>query len=223
VILVGEDSMTKRLVLLFACFGLVFVGGCFGPCLPPIASFTTCPDGSRGDLDVQFSSTSQSADGNGLVFFQWSFGDGNRVDDYYGWTSHRYLEAGTYTVSLTITDDRGVKATVEQTVAVDTVVEIRNVTFSMGYAARAVGELANLSDLFLYSASVKVKFYDQDGVRVAEALVDIQSIDPGERVRFVAEAPDGVGAIASAVAFVQSFAAECSGGPIYPPIPLDGK
>ncbi|MEI6170851.1 MAG: PKD domain-containing protein [bacterium] len=215
--------MTKRLVLLLAFFGLVFVGGCFGPCLPPIASFTTCPDGSRGDLDVQFSSTSQSADGHGITFFEWDYGDGNQVDDYYGWTSHRYLKPGTYIVLLTITDDRGVKATVEQTVAVDTVVEVRNVAFSTGYPARAVGELANLSDLFLYSASVKVKFYDQDGVRVAEALIDIQSIDPGERVRFVAEAPNSVGAIASAVAFVQSFAAECSGGPIYPPIPMDGK
>jgi PKD repeat protein len=214
--------MTRRLVLLLALFGWVFVGGCFGPCLPPIAGFTTCPDGSRGDLDVQFSSTSQSADGNGLVFFEWNFGDGNRVDDYYGWTTHRYLEAGTYIVSLTITDDRGIKATVEQTVAVEAVVEIRNVTFSAGYPARAVGELANLSDLFLYSASIKVKFYDQDGVRVAEALVDIQSIDPGERVRFAAEAPDGVGSIVSAVAFVQSFAAECSGGPIYPPLPMAG-
>ncbi len=62
------------------------------------------------------------------------------------------------------------------------------------------------------------------GVRVGETYVEVQSIDPGERVRFAAEAPEGVGAIASAVAFVQSFAAECSGGgPVYPPMPLPGK
>ena len=109
------------------------------------------------------------------------------------------------------------KATAEQLVVVSQVVELSHVSFTMGYPSRAEGEIANLSSLYLYSASIKVKFYDQDGVRVGETLIDVQSIDPGERVRFVAEAPDGVGPIASAVAFVQSFAAECSGGPITPP------
>jgi PKD repeat protein len=172
---------------------------------------------------MQFSSTSQSPAGHGLVFFRWDFGDGATIDDYYGWVSHRYLESGTYTVSLTVTDDRGVKASVEQPVVVTPVVELRRVTFAAGYPSRAVGELANVSTYFLYSASIKVKFYDQSGVRVGETFIEVQSIDPGERVRFAAEAPEGVGAIASALAFVQSYAADCSGGPIYPPIPVDGK
>lgn len=219
--------MTQRLrfaipvLLLF----VLLAAGCTGPFLPPIAGFTACPDGSRNDLDMQFSSTSQASDGHALVFFRWDFGDGTTTDDYYGWMTHRYAEPGTYDVSLTVTDDRGVKATTERPVLVKQVVELSNVTFSMGYPSRAVGDLANLSEYYLYSASVKVKFYDASGVRVAEAFVDIQSIDPGEKVRFVVEAPMDVGAIASAVAFVQSFAAECSRGPIYPPIPVpvDGK
>ena len=209
--------MARRVLISALLLGVVLVGGCMGPCLPPIASFTACPDGSRNDFDMQFSSTSQTSDGHGLVFFRWDFGDGTKTDDYYGWVTHRYVEPGTYTVSLTITDDRGVKATAEQLVVVSQVVELSHVSFTMGYPSRAEGEIANLSSLYLYSASIKVKFYDQDGVRVGETLIDVQSIDPGERVRFVAEAPDGVGPIASAVAFVQSFAAECSGGPITPP------
>ena len=209
--------MARRVLISALLLGVVLVSGCTGPCLPPIASFTACPDGSRNDFDMQFSSTSQTSDGHGLVFFRWDFGDGTKTDDYYGWVTHRYVEPGTYTVSLTITDDRGVKATAEQLVVVSQVVELSHVSFTMGYPSRAEGEIANLSSLYLYSASIKVKFYDQDGVRVGETLIDVQSIDPGERVRFVAEAPDGVGPIASAVAFVQSFAAECSGGPITPP------
>jgi PKD repeat protein len=197
------------------------MAGCLGPCLPPIASFTACPDGSRGGLEMQFSSTSQAANGHWLVFFEWDFGDGSQTNDYYGWVTHSYAEPGTYRASLTVTDDRGISATAEQTLVVSAVVEIRNVAFVAGYPARAVGELTNLSDLFLYSASLKVKFYDKDGVRVGEALVDIQSIDPGERVRFVAEAPEGLGSVASANAFVLSFAAECSKMPIYPPIPVE--
>ncbi|MCX6092151.1 MAG: PKD domain-containing protein [Candidatus Bipolaricaulota bacterium] len=213
--------MARRALISALLLGVVLVGGCMGPCLPPIASFMACPDGSRNDFDMQFSSTSQTSDGHGLVFFRWDFGDGTKTDDYYGWVTHRYVEPGTFTVSLTITDDRGVKATAEQLVVVSRVVELSNVSFTMGYPSRAEGEIANLSSLYLYSASIKVKFYDQDGVRVGETMIDVQSIDPGERVRFVAEAPDGVGPIASAVAFVQSFAAECSGGPVPPPVYTD--
>lgn len=216
--------MTKRVLAVLGFLSLVILTGCMGPSLPPVADFTACPDGSRNELTMQFSSASQSPDGHGLVYFRWDFGDGARVDDSYGWVSHRYLESGTYTVSLTVTDDRGVKASVEQPVVVAPVVELSRVIFTAGHPSRAVGELANASAYFLYSASIKVKFYDQEGVRVGETYVEVQSIDPGERVRFAAEAPEGVGAIASAVAFVQSFAAECSGGdPVYPPMPLPGK
>lgn len=215
--------MTKRVLAILGFLCLAILAGCIGPSLPPVAGFAACPDGSSNELTMQFSSTSQSPNGHGLVFFRWDFGDGTKIDDYYGWASHRYLESGTYTVSLTVTDDRGVKASVEQPVVVAPVVELSRVTFTAGYPSRAEGELANVSTYFLYSASIKVKFYDQEGVRVGETFVDVQSIDPGERVRFTAEAPEGVDAIVSAFAFVQSFAAECSGGPVYPPIPLAGK
>jgi len=212
--------MLRRTVVVLGVLGLVILAGCTGPYLPPVASFTACPNGYRNGLDVQFSSTSQTAAGHGFVFFQWDFGDGAQADDYYGWMSHRYDEPGTYTVSLTVTDDRGAKATAEQVTAVTPVVELRDVEFVSGYLPRAVGEVVNQSPYFLYSVVVKAKFYDQEGIRVAETVVDITSIDPGERVRFVAEAPQKIGAIASAVASIQSFAAECSGNPI--PVPVTG-
>ena len=212
--------MKKRALVLVVGLGALLLSGCMGPVLPPIAAFTACPDGSSNDLDMQFSSTSQTSNGHYLVFFRWDFGDGTVLDDYYGWVTHRYAEPGTYAVKLTVTDDRGVKATTEESVAVAQVVGLADVVFSGGRPARAVGELSNSSDLFLYSVSLKVKFYDQDGVRVGETYVEVTAIDPGERVRFVAEAPEDVGPIASAAAFVQSFAAECAGGVI--PIPVPG-
>jgi PKD repeat protein len=212
--------MRKLAVLFAACVVLVALGGCLGPCLPPIASFMACPDGSSNNLSLQFSSTSQGSDGHGLVFFRWDFGDGTKVDDYYGWVTHRYASAGAYTVSLTVTDDRGVKASHEQSVVAAPVVELGDVIFTSGYPSRAVGEIANVSSLFLYYASIKVKFYDREGVRVGETTIDVQSIDPGERVRFAAEAPLDVGPISAASAFIQSFAPECSGGPI--PVPVYG-
>jgi len=213
----------RRLGILFVASAvLVALGGCIGPCLPPIASFAACPNGSSGDFTMQFSSTSQNSNGHALVFFRWDFGDGTKVDDYYGWTSHQYESAGTYTVSLTVTDDRGVTATHEESVTVEKVVELGDVTFGSGYPSRAVGEIANLSTFFLYSATIKVKFYDPLGVRVAETTVEVDSIDPGERVRFVAEAPSDVGTIATASALVESFSAECAGGSIPSPV-YNGK
>lgn len=210
--------MMKRGFLSLVALGLLALAGCMGPCLPPIASFTACPDGYRDDLDLRFSSTSQTSAGHMLVFFHWEFGDGSQADDYYGWMSHRYAEPGTYTVSLTVTDDRGAKATHEELVVVDHVVALGDVEFTAGYPSRAIGEIVNQSTYFLYSTVIKVKFYDQAGVRLAEAFVDISSIDPGERVRYVAEAPQGVGTIVTAAASVQSFAAACADGPI--PVPI---
>lgn len=214
--------MTKRVPLVvLLLLALFLVAGCTGPFLPPIAGFTACPDGWRNDLDMQFASTSQSSAGHALVFYRWEFGDGAEADDYYGWTTHRYVAPGTYTVRLTVTDDRGVKAAAEQEIVVARAVALGDIEFSLGYPSRAVGEIVNQSAFYLYSASIKVKFYDGEGVRVAETMVDVQSIDSGERVRFSAEVPPGIVPVAAAVAFVQSFAAACSGRPI--PVPIDGK
>lgn len=214
--------MTYRARMAFALLfvALVAAAGCTGPSLPPIAGFTACPDGARGGLEMQFSSTSQSVEGQWIVFFEWDFGDGTKTDDYYGWVTHRYAEAGTYAVSLTVKDSRGARATTAQDVEVRPVAEVRNVKLSPGSPPSAVGEFANLSPYFLYSASVKVKFYDADGVRIGEAIVDIQSIDPGERVRFVATAPDRLGAAFSASAFIQSFVPACAQGPVPVPEPV---
>lgn len=216
----GVIAMAKRALAGILLGGVVVLAGCTGSFLPPVASFTACPDGSRNELSVQFSSTSQASGGHGLVFFRWDFGDGTVAEDYYGWAAHRFAEPGTYMVSLTVTDDRGAKASVERPVVVAQVVSLSDVTLGGGYPLRAVGELANLSQYFLYSVSIKVKFYDRDGVRVGETYVDVQSVDPGERVRFAAEAPRDEGLIASAVAFVQSFAPECGG--VTPPFPVEG-
>lgn len=67
---------------------------------PPLANFTTTVNG----LQVTFNDTSTDPDGT-IVAWQWIFGDGGSATVRI--PAHTYPAAGNYTVSLTVTDDRG--------------------------------------------------------------------------------------------------------------------
>ena len=77
---------------------------------PPKASFTY----SANQLSVSFRDT--STDDNGVVSRSWNFGDGNSSASAN--PSHSYAAAGSYTVSLTVTDAEGLRDTSSQTVTV---------------------------------------------------------------------------------------------------------
>lgn len=210
--------MKRRAMLGMLLLMALSVGGCWSPRVPPVAQFTDCPDGWRGGLDVQFVSTSMTAGGHWIARTSWTFGDGATEEDGSGWTSHAYAAPGAYVVRLTVTDNRGISSSVERVVHVVRVVEIHDVVLSTGFPTRVVGTVENASDRFLHSAVVKIKLYDREGVRVAETAVDVMSIDPGERVRFLAEIPAGVGEVASVRTSVSSFVADC--GPWVLPMPV---
>jgi PKD repeat protein len=67
---------------------------------PPVADFTY----TTTDLTVDFTDTSTDSDGS-IVSWSWEFGD--EVTTSAQNPSHAYSAAGTYTVSLTVTDDNG--------------------------------------------------------------------------------------------------------------------
>ena len=70
------------------------------PNVDPVASFTF----TTSDLAATFTDGSSDADGN-IVAWSWSFGDGGTSTAQN--LQHTYASAATYTVSLTVTDDRG--------------------------------------------------------------------------------------------------------------------
>lgn len=81
---------------------------------PPTAAFTV----SGTDLSRTFNgSTSTAAGGATVASYQWDFGDGSPRATGVN-ASHTYAAAGTYTVSLTVTDSRGAMNTVTAPVAV---------------------------------------------------------------------------------------------------------
>jgi PKD repeat protein len=89
--------------------------GVFDPSInvPPLASFTLADKALDIDVDA---SASDDVDGT-IVSYEWNFGDGSPAGS--GVTaSHTYATAGTYTVSLTVTDDDGAEHTVSQNVTV---------------------------------------------------------------------------------------------------------
>jgi PKD repeat protein len=79
--------------------------------VPPVAAFTS----TTNLLSVTFSNSSTDSDGT-IVSQAWNFGDGttNTTKN----PSHTYATAGTYTVSLTVTDDRDATNTITKSVTV---------------------------------------------------------------------------------------------------------
>jgi chitodextrinase len=75
----------------------------------PTAVFTFSPTEPVPGDTVNFNaSTSTAADGNRIVRYTWDFGEGNpRVVSGSPLASNRYELAGTYTVTLIVTDDAG--------------------------------------------------------------------------------------------------------------------
>lgn len=69
----------------------------------PVASFTY----ARDLLAVQFTDTSTDADGE-VVGWAWSFGDGTTSNDRH--PAKAYSATGTYSVTLTVTDNRGARS-----------------------------------------------------------------------------------------------------------------
>ncbi len=82
----------------------------------PTASFTAIPSRGEAPLAVAFdASASYDPDGH-IVSYIWNFGDGQDGTGAEGF--HIYENAGTYTVTLTVTDDDGAMATASRVITV---------------------------------------------------------------------------------------------------------
>jgi subtilisin family serine protease len=101
--------------LVQACTALQFLGGqCGGgggTNQPPTADFTYVAN----DSTVTFTDQSTDPDGN-IVAWSWDFGDGAASSAQN--PTRTYVNAGTYTVSLTVTDDDGATGTTSKSVTV---------------------------------------------------------------------------------------------------------
>jgi PKD repeat protein len=95
----------------------------------PTAAFVASPTNPLPGQQVFFNaSASRAAAGRTLVAYRWDFGDGSSGSDVQ--TNHTYATAGTYNVTLVVTDDAGRTATVTQGLTVLTDNPIAQFTFT---------------------------------------------------------------------------------------------
>ena len=198
------------LVLLEAALLLV---GCFGPITRPVADFVWCPDGSSGNLDYWFTSTSTTVPNHWVESLRWEFDDGTPPLETAWDAHHRFDEEKVYRVTLTVRDDRGVSGTVTKDVPVAMATFVHpGWQLTLGWPARVTGVVQNRFGERLEFVVIKAKFYDVDGVRLSDGIVEITDLEPGEKAEFSITAVEYSTRIFHATVEVDSFFSDCPNG-----------
>lgn len=84
---------------------------------PPSVGFDFSPATPSVGTEVTFTAEATDPDPNGTVeSFEWEFGDGDTASGRT--TTHTYEEAGSYEVTVTVTDNRGATDDAQKTVEV---------------------------------------------------------------------------------------------------------
>ena len=122
----------------------------------PAGSFSYLPASPTIGEWVRFDGTGSTDSDGSISSYQWSFGDGTVPVS--GPVVYHQFTAGTYVVSLVVTDDDGATDTAVQSVGVGAVLQAPVALFTFAPVAPAVGESV------FFNASTS---YDPDGVIVS--------------------------------------------------------
>jgi len=134
----GEDTVTKTITVLNT---------------KPTAAFEYTPNNPKVDSQIEFDGSGAADEDGSIVTWQWSFGDGGSDTDKKVY--HAYSAVGTYTVTLTVTDDYGETASTTKFITVNEITDVPPIAdFTWNPTNPAPGE----SVIFDASNS-----YDEDG------------------------------------------------------------
>ena len=82
----------------------------------PVAQFTYTPTSPKENEPVYFDATSSYDPDGSVTSYSWNFGDGTTGSG--STTTHTYSQHGTYTVKLTVTDNKGATTTTSKTITI---------------------------------------------------------------------------------------------------------
>lgn len=148
--------------------------------LTPVADFKLLPPPSEGSPRVLFdASVSAASEGASILRYSWTFGDGKTGTGVKPW--HQYPSAGTWTVGLTVVDNKGREATVSKQVVVGNLVRGKGIPAAFAPETKAdytievltgdVGDAGTNANVFvaLYGAE------DENGRREASGDMSLSS------------------------------------------------
>jgi len=121
---------------------------------PPVASFTETAEKVDTDETISFDASDSSDPDGTIVDYSWDFGDGTQGTSVS--VQHAYSQDGTYTVTLTVTDDDGATDTTSATKTVLNRIPIASFTES--------AETVSIGESIHFDASGS---YDPDGTIVS--------------------------------------------------------
>lgn len=113
----SKVAVRKRAVAIGFVMGvLALLTGCFLFNTPPLAEFTMSPDVGEAPLTVEFDASDSSDPDGSIASYEWDFGDGGSGTGVS--LEHEFATAGTYEITLTVTDNRGKATSVTQDLTV---------------------------------------------------------------------------------------------------------
>jgi outer membrane protein assembly factor BamB/chitodextrinase len=164
----------------------------------PVAVFTYSPAIPLTKEAITFNASLSTPDGGTLISYEWDFGDRTNATGVI--TTHSYDDNGTYTVTLTITDDEGLSDTDSQDVTVLNRPPVVSLTESASTVFTSEVIYFNASESYDLDGVIVTYFWDfGDGTNATGVTVDrAYEYNGTYTVTLTATDDDGVSASTSA-------------------------